>query len=261
MIRLTSLTYKQIEDMHDTMIRAGRSARTVRLSHAPLRGALQDAVRDGVIPNNPAVLVRLPPLQKVNIDPFTAQEAQDFLDHNRGYKLYHLYHLALSTGLRMGEILALRVGRDIDTIHQIITVRETRRYDVTGPPKSRESARKVMLSTVAMNVLVEAIAKTSWGEWAFPFTNNYVSLSMTKACKRAGVKRIRFHDLRHTHATLLLASGANIQAVSARLCHSSSAFTLAVYGHVLPGMDEELAKTIGDIVDLGHYQNSITAVG
>ena len=76
---------------------------------------------------------------------------------------------------------------------------------------------------------------------------------MDRACAVAGVKRVRFHDLRHTHATLLLASGTNIKAVSARLGHSSVAFTLDVYGHVIPGMDEALADKAGDLFEQKPY--------
>ncbi len=241
MVRLVDLSHRHIEAMHNAALEQGCSPRTIRRNHTPLRSALEDALRDGIIPSNPASLVRLPPLHKTEIDPFTCEEMTAFLDGNRGHRLYPVYHLALYSGLRLGEILALQVGRDIDLLARTLTVRETRRQGVVGPPKSKESARRVMLGPTAVKVLGEAISDKPWGELVFPVSPEFVSHSMTQACKRAGVKRLRMHDLRHTHATLLLAAGQSLRAVSARLGHASAAFTLQVYGHVLPGMDEEIA--------------------
>ena len=242
MVQLTELTHRHIEEMHRVAMKAGLSPQTVRRNHSPLRGALQDAVRDGVLPHNPAVLVRLPPIHKPEIQTFTHGELQRFLDGNREHQLYPVYHLALYSGLRLGEILALRVGRDIDLATRTLTVRETRRQGVTGPPKSKESARRVMLAPLAADVLDGATANKGWGQLAFPMHSSFVTHSMPRACNRAGVKSVRFHDLRHTHATLLLAAGENIHAVSARLGHASVGFTLSVYGHVMPGMQEKLAE-------------------
>ena len=254
-LQLRSLTFRHIEEMHDAASQAGRSAQTVRRNHSPLRTALQDAVRDGMIPHNPAVLVRLPPIQPAKTDPFTAAEALEFLEGNRDHRLYPVYHLALYSGLRQSEILGLRVGRDIDLIARTVTVREIRRHGVTGLPKSRHSSRQVALAPVTVNVLSDAISDRLSGELAFPLSQDLVSHSVPSACARAGVKRLRFHDLRHTHATLLIAAGDNIRAVSARLGHSSVAFTLQVYGHVLPGMDEELAESSASILNRDSIKN------
>ena len=250
MVRLSALTHRNIESMHDAAIQAGRTPATVRRNHAPLRMALQDAVRDGIIPSNPAQLVRLPPEHRANIEPFTAQEAAMFLAANEGRQLYPIYHLALHSGLRLGEIMALRVGRDIDLFRGFIHVRETRRNSATGPPKSRESLRRVTISPTAVEVLARVIADKSWGELAFPHSPGYVSHSIATACLQAGVKRIRFHDFRHTHATALITAGQNIRAVSARLGHATPSFTLQVYGHVMPGQDEDLAKAAESLFNL-----------
>ena len=242
MVRLVELAPAHIDAMHAATGQAGRSPQTIRRNHAPLRTALQDAVRDGLIPHNPASLVRLPPLQKVEFDPFTAVEARMFLAANRGHRFYPIYHLALRSGLRLGEILALQVGRDIDLLTRTITVKETRRQRDTGPPKSRESVRRVVVDSETAEVLAESTMDKPTGALAFPMSQYAVSSSMAHSCRAAGVKRIRFHDLRHSHATHLIEAGANIRAVSSRLGHASVAFTLQVYGHVMPGMDEELAE-------------------
>ena len=243
--RVVRLTHRHIEAIHRSAVQAGRSARTVRQIHAPLRIALEDAVRDGIIPKNPAALVRLPPLEPVEIKPFTADDADRFLRANEEHRYYPIFHLALHSGLRLGEILALRVGRDIDTFGRAVSVRETRRQGQTGPPKSKESLRRVMLDEEATAVLAGATMRKQWGELAFPPSQYSVSQSMAGACDVAGLQRRRFHDLRHTHATLMIRSGANPRAVSNRLGHASVAFTLQTYSHVLPGMDEELAEVAG----------------
>ena len=242
MIRLTTLTHRDIESMHEAALRAGRSPATIRINHAPLREALTDAVREGLLPNNPASLVKLPRHEKPEIRPFDRAELAAFLSANHNHKYYAVYLLALHSGLRLGEITALRAGRDIDILERSVTVRETRRKGVITPPKSKSSLRRVVLGVEAAVVLAQTIAGRSWGALAFPYTPKEISRSMLAACRRAGVPHRRFHDLRHTHATYLLADGANIKAVSARLGHANIRITLDVYGHVLPGMDEDLAE-------------------
>ena len=241
-IRIRALSHRHIETMHFDAVAMGRSSSTVRNNHAPLRLALTMAVRDGLISTNPASLVRLPKQQETEIEVFTLEEMCEFLDGNRDDELYPIYHLALWTGMRLGELLALRVGRDIDLFSRVITVREKVRKGVTGPPKSRAGRRRVPISTEAAGVLGRAIHDRADGERAFDFEPNTVSRSMTRACERAGVKRIRFHDLRHTHATHLLAAGENINAVSERMGHADVGITLRTYAHVLPGMSEGLGE-------------------
>ena len=248
MFRLPTVTHRHIEAMHNAATKAGRSPKTLRLNHAPLRQSLEDAVRDGIIPSNPASLVRLPRAETKEINSLDQAEVIAFLRANQDNELYPIYHLALYSGLRLGEILALRVGRDIDLVAGTITVRETRTRGVTGPPKTKKSNRTVVLDAEAVQVLDNAVGDTPRGELAFPISSRAVTGSMTAACKRAGVKRVRFHDLRHTHISLLLASGANVLAVSSRVGHSSTAMTLDVYGHVMPGQDEELGRALGDVL-------------
>lgn len=240
-LRLGALSHEHIEEMHQEALDAELSPYTIRRNHTPLRYALDTAVRDGLIPHNPASVVNLPSINKRAIEPFTYEEQLAFLAGNRGHRLYPVYYVALHTGLRLGEIMALRVGQDIDLETRSIHVRQTRRGKVSGPPKSRGSRRRVILGASTADILVDVLRDMRAGDLVFPWNTGYVTRSMPAACKRAGTKRVRFHDLRHTHASLLLAAGANIHAVSARLGHASVGFTLQVYGHLMPGMDEALA--------------------
>ena len=241
-IRLRVLSHRHIEAMHFDAVSVGRSSSTVRNNHAPLRLALTMAVRDGLISTNPASLVRLPKQQETEIEVFTLEEMYEFLDANRDYKFYPIYHLAFWSGLRLSEIMALRVGRDIDLLSRVVTVREKVRQGVTGPPKTKSGRRRIPISTEAAAVLGRVIQDKVNGDLAFPYSPGSVSHSMGAACRRAGVKRIRFHDLRHTHATHLLAAGENINAVSERLGHADINITLRTYAHVLPGMSEGLGE-------------------
>ena len=115
------------------------------------------------------------------------------------------------------------------------------------PAKTDRSQRQVLLGPLATNVLATAIADVAPGELAFDIQPDYVSASMPAACERSGVKQVRFHDLRHTHASLLLAQTSDILGVSKRLGHATSGFTLTVYGHVMPGRDGELAMAMDDL--------------
>ena len=118
MIQLRRLSHRHIEALHDAATKAGRAPATIRRNQTPLHLALEDAVRDDIIPSNPAKLIRLVKLETTRIDPFTPAEMQAFLKGNEDNALYPVYHLALYSGLRLGEILALRVGRDIDLVVQ-----------------------------------------------------------------------------------------------------------------------------------------------
>ena len=136
-------------------------------------------------------------------NPFQATKLGVFLGANIGNPLYSIYHLAAYSGLRQGEILALRVGRDIDIEHQVITVRETTGFRGTGTPKSRRSRRRVGIGPTAAAVLADAIKGIAAGDLAFPYDQHVVSKSMGQACSVASLPYRRFHDLRHTYATLL----------------------------------------------------------
>ena len=250
-VRLSVLSHRHIEAMHFDTVSMGRSPSTVRNNHAPLRLALAMAERDGLIPSNPASLVRLPKQRETEIEVFTLEEMYHFLDANQNEEFYSVYHVALWTGMRLGEIMALRVGRDIDLFSRVIIVREKVRQGITGPPKTRRGRRRVPISNEAAVVLGQAIHDKADGELAFPFDPGSVSYSMDAACRRARVKSIRFHDLRHTHASHLLAAGQNVNAVSERLGHADVGITLRTYAHVLPGMSEGLGEATQRILGRG----------
>ena len=179
-IRLATLTHRHVEGMYRRAREENLSPSSIRQNHAPLRSALGEAVRDGLIPHNPATLVKLPRLGQPPIEPFTYEEQVQFLSGNRDRELYPVYHMALHSGMRLGEIMALRVKRDIDLETRSVFVRETRRANRTGPPKSRGSRRRVILGAAAAEMLAGVI-EDKWSACNYQIHNMYV-LTVTSLC-------------------------------------------------------------------------------
>lgn len=180
---------------------------------------------------------------------------------------YALWHLALHTGLRRSEILGVRWS-DIDLAQGILAVRQTVLavgYEVVfGTPKTAKSRREVALDVETAQVLNEhrltqelkGIDTRSKSTLVFchatgePFNPQLVSDRFNRLNAIAGVTRIRFHDLRHTHATLALAARVNPKIVSERLGHSTVAFTMDVYSHAIPSMQTEAAEAVAGLISL-----------
>jgi len=212
-----------------------------------------------------ASLVDAPRIQRHEIHPLTPEQTDRVLEAARGDPLEALYGLAVTTGMRQGELLALK-WRDVDLEGGSLSVHATLQRVNGGleisEPKTKRSNRRVELSqrTVAALRAHRARQKEArlrhlqaWEDTDLVFTNevgrpieatNLVSRSFQPLLKRAGVPRIRFHDLRHTAATLLLGKGIHPKIVSEMLGHSSIAITLDIYSHVIPTMQKQAATTM-----------------
>jgi len=244
----------------------GLSTRSIRYIHAIVRLALRDAVTEGRLQRNVALLVKPPKLVQGEMKAWTGPEAQTFLAHVKDDRLFAAWALALSTGMRKGEILGLRWS-DVDLECSKLTVNQTlisigHKVQISTP-KTERSQRPIDLDAETVRILRAHKAKqaeewlalgagrsglvftTETGEWIHPdaFGNIFERLG-----KSAGVPRIRFHDCRHTFASLALAAGVNVLVVSKRLGHSSVAFTLDVYGHEMPGEQIEAAERVARII-------------
>jgi integrase len=245
----------------------GLSARTVGHVHKILHRALRDAVRWGKLPSNPADHAEPSRPQQVEMKVWTAAELKTFLDSVAADRLYGIYVLASMTGMRRGEVLALRwVDLDLDAAQ--VAVRRSSvavGYEVIDGETKTGRARTVALDpgTVAA---MRAHRKTqleerlAWGElWTdtgLVFTQedgtaihpHSLSRFFEHRAKSAGLPTIRFHDLRHTHATLGLAAGVPAKVMQERLGHANVSITLDLYTHVVPGMQEQAAATMGALV-------------
>jgi len=216
-----------------------------------LRRFLDSFCRYGWIKRNPARELPLPRVTKNEMRPLTEEEVQAFLEQARKHRLYAFWLLALDTGMRSGEIIALQ-WKDIDMDQGIVSITKSARRDKGGirikEVKTKASRRRVRLTPSTLEAL-RAWREKSRGNVVFParsrFKDRYldkraIGRAFAALLKKASLPQIRFHDLRHTHATLSLLKTKNVKAVSARLGHSDIVVTLNTYAHYLPQMEEEL---------------------
>ena len=168
-----------------------------------------------------------------------------------------MYYVELATGLRRGELLGLK-WEDIDFKHANLRVkRQIARVNgevAEAPLKTKNAYRTLPLSADAISVLMQQRRKTGNSEWVFPsptggpMSPDSVLHMLHRVLKRAGLPKVRFHDLRHTFATLALQNGVDIKTVSGMLGHFSAGFTLDTYAHVTTSAKREAAKTMGNLL-------------
>jgi integrase len=242
--------------------KGGLDAQTVLEVHMVLRRALTDAVRRGIITRNPAEIVHAPkrrPLASAERRAWNAQQLTTFLDLAAAHRLFAVFWLAANTGMRRGELLGLQWD-DVDLDAHKLSVNRALisvGYELhVSRGKTRTARRSIDLDRHTVALLEERRDAESHGDgYLFchhegsPIHPQVVSDAFKKLVARSGLPRIRFHDLRHTHATLLLKAGVPIKVVSERLGHATPAFTMATYQHVLPGMQAEAARTFAAILD------------
>lgn len=266
-LKLTSLTAAHLDQIYGARLDAGYAPGNVRLIHATLHGALADAVRGHLIPRNVADLARPPRVRRQEMTVLPPEQARLLMSSTAkaGDRLEALWTLALATGMRRGELLGLR-WRDVDLERGALSVQHTLLYrNVTtwrlSPPKTKASRRRIALGVTALAALrrqrarqleERLLAGPLWTEHEVVFATpaglptpfETVRRGLALALKRAGLPHIRFHDLRHTAATLLLADNINPKVVSELLGHTSVSITLDRYSHVLPSMQQDAAAAM-----------------
>ena len=249
--------------------------RAPQYAHAVLRAALKQAQRWSMLSANAASLVKVPRVEKSPMRPLTPEQAITFLGAVAGNPLEALYTVAVSMGLRQGEAFALRWD-DIDLKGGKLSVRHTlQRTEGTWSlvqPKTPRSRRTIRLPAVALSALLKhrmkqeeqrKIAGTKWQEHGLVFTSTIgtpldspnVLKQFHRILKAAELPIIRFHNLRHTCATLLLAQGVHPRLVMEILGHSSITVTMNIYSHVMPTMQGEVADKM-DLI-LNHDPNAM----
>ncbi|MBQ0868475.1 site-specific integrase [Streptomyces sp. RK75] len=244
------------------------SDRTVRILLALLRTALQHAVREDEIPRNVAKNVELGMGTMREIEPLTVQEGRQLLAAARGNRLWAAYELAVRTGLRRGEVLGLR-WQDVDLDAGVLTVRQTLQRVggelFIGLPKTQRSARRVALPAECLTALRARRAeqqgdrRAAGDEWkdagsdlvfttkkGTPIEPRNLNRSFTALCDRAKVRRVRFHDLRHTCASLLHEQGADARMIMEVLGHSSIRVTMDLYTFVRLDSQRSAFDRVGD---------------
>lgn len=242
----------------DLKARQNLSGSTRRSAYATLRAALAYALRQGKVVRNVATLVDPPAKSRREIHPLTRDQVLALLDGIRGDPLEALYVTALGTGMRQGELLALR-WQDIDLERGEVAVRHTlQRFTRTlAPTKTKRSERTLRVpdrvvaalraqrERQAIVPLIGHVFATAAGR---PLDQVNVTTSFQRCLRRLGLPRHRFHDLRHTFATLALEAGEPLETVSRDLGHTSLATTADIYGHWTPAMQDRLAQRMDAVL-------------
>ncbi|MGW9068970.1 tyrosine-type recombinase/integrase [Streptomyces yangpuensis] len=243
---------------------------TVTYVHSVLKSSLEHAVREDELPRNVARNVKTATLRPKRFRPLTAAEARQFLDAARADRLHALYELALRTGLRKGELLGLH-WEDLDLIAGTVTIRRSLQRTRTGglthlPTKTRASERRIALPTECVHSLKKhqeqqererEEAGASWKGMGLVFsTPTGRPLDPANLTRRFGdfldrvqLRRIRFHDLRHSTATLLLEQGVDLVVIKELLGHAHIGVTAGVYAHVRLRLQRQAIDSLGNALD------------
>ena len=252
------LTKGRVERIESKEQPKGLSAKTVRNINQVISSAMDLAVAQKIILTNPTDVCELPKVEHKEMQTVPAEQLSAFLEEAKRSGVYEMYYIELATGLRRGELLGLK-WQDIDWKNGIIKVRrQVARVDgqiVEAPLKTRNSYRAVSISPQAIEVLREQKRKSN-DTYVFPSPNggpispDSVNNMLKRVLERAGIPKVRFHDLRHTFATIALQNGVDIKTVSGMLGHFSAGFTLDTYAHVTTAAQKEAAQTMGNILSL-----------
>ena len=268
-VQLKALSPEHLNRLYATWAERGLSPTTLSHLHTVLHTALAQAVKWNYVPRNVTELVKKPKMAHREMAVLSRDQAQRLLETARGDRNEALYVVALSTGMRQGELLALRwkdVNLDRGTAQVVATLQPTPEGLRISEPKTKSSRRQVQLTPMAIDALrrhrtaqnTERLALGSaWEDNDLVFANavgkpilasTLIRLSFAPLLKRAGLPRIRFHDLRHTAATLLLEQGVHPKMVSAMLGHSTIAITLDLYSHVTDTMHKDATAAMQNIL-------------
>lgn len=238
----------------------GLSPKTVRSVHLFLHAALEQAVRAGVIAKNPTVECKPPKLERKEMKVMQAEQIGEYLQAAAERNVLPLFFLELTTGLRRGELLAL-LWSDLDPQNRSISVtKSVARLDgelVVSKPKTQHSIRTLIIPQQAVDLLVQEHNLHPNNPYMFPspttgtmYGPETVARIHKRLLKDAGLEDCRFHDLRHTFATVALQNGVDIKTLSGMLGHYSSGFTLDTYTHVTRKMQEEAAEKMGQFMEM-----------
>ena len=235
----------------------GLSAKTVRNIHQILSSALKLAQEQRLILTNPAEGCALPRVEHQEMKTLTTVQLASFFREARESGVFELYYLELATGLRRGELLGLK-WEDIDLERGDLRVRrQVSRINgevVEAPLKTKNAYRILPLAEDTVGVLKEQRKKVGNSPWVFPSPNggpispDSVLHMLHRVLKRAGLPKVRFHDLRHTFATLALQNGVDVKTVSGMLGHFSAGFTLDTYARITSAAQRQAAQTMGSVL-------------
>ena len=269
---LTQLKPEHVHRHYADKLNDGLNPWTIRYHHAVLHKALETALKWELVARNVTDSVEVPRGKRMEMQTWNESEVSQFLEMAKEGQYYALFYTALFTGMRRSELLALR-WQDVDFIYSQIYVNRSLHQLKDGSyiftqPKSSRSRRTIALSPSAILTLKEhhdraAVDRVALGvpltdnDLVFgtidgkPSRPNTITTAWATAAKHAGVRVIRLHDARHTHASLMLKQGIQPKIVQERLGHASIQMTLDTYSHVAPGLQEAAAKRFDEAFQKG----------
>ncbi len=289
-VNLQNLSAAHLDQLYTELLSGGRkdskggglSPKTVRYIHTTIHKALKDAERKQLVTRNVAQAADAPKSRtagSAELMTWSGEEVGIFLGALRDHRLYAAYVIAASTGMRRGEVLGLR-WRDVDLQTRRLAVRQTitcvNYKIVVGTPKTAKGRRSIAIDTTTVQSLRDH-RKRQWAERAelgtgfvdqdlvfcqltgAPVHPDFFSQTFDRTVARLGMRRIRLHDLRHTHATLGLAAGIPPKIMSDRLGHATVAFTQDVYMHAIPQMESHAADQIADLIFTARTERDVTS--
>lgn len=264
-VKVFQLKPRHLNDLYNQKLLNTISANSIKKLHGLIKDALDEGIGFGDISKNVANAVTPPRVKKVKFEVWNEAQLKVFLESAKSNRFYVVFDLAASTGMRIGEILGLR-WKDVDLEVGKVSIRQAYTKAHSGyefhEPKTASGERSVALFPDTIELLRKhqseqereknenqpiyndhgLVIQTHIGT---PVSPRNLSREYYKILEKLDLPKIRFHDLRHTHASILLKRGVHAKIVQERLGHSSITITLDTYSHVLPGLQEAALKSLG----------------
>jgi integrase len=267
-VQVQKLTPQQVQSLYTRLGKRGLAPKTINSVHGVLHKALDNAVRWSLVSRNVCDLVSPPRVVKREMKPLTLEQAHKLLETAKGHRLEVLLMLAVVTGMRRGELLALRWS-DVDLERHTLLVCRTVDYIahygyVETKPKTKSGMRQIMLPSFMVEILEAHRVQQAeqrqavgdeWEELGLVFcdlhggyiNSRYLLVLFRNLLQEAGLPHMHFHDLRHSAVTLLMSMEVNIKVIQELLGHSDIITTLGTYGHLLPTMQGDAMNKWDDV--------------
>jgi integrase len=266
-IQLSKLTVQHVQKFYSQTLQKGLSPQSVRLLHAMLHKAFDYAVRVDLLPRNVCDNVSLPRVEKRETRTLSLEQALRLIETVQGHRMEALFVLALVTGMRRGEIVGLKWS-DVNLAEGVISVQrslvELKGGIIESKPKSTRGYRSILLPPFALEALKnhqkrqehlrQGAVKWQEHDYVFctshgtPFAASNLRTEFKAQLRKAGLPDIRFHDLRHSVATLLLEIGTHPKIVQELLGHENISMTMDIYSHVMPTMQKEAMAKLNELL-------------
>jgi integrase len=268
-MRLQDIQPAHIKKLYSILQEEGKGPRTIQLAHVVLHSVLKQAMREGILGRNPMDAVDRPRVETTEFQILNEQQVRQFMIFASESPYETLFHLALTTGMRKGELLGLKWS-DVDWVRCVLNVNHQlqiipgKGYALVAP-KTKAGHRQIKLGLGTMKQLEahkkrqeleKAVAGIRWQEHEMIFTTGIgtymdqtkASRELKRLLKKAGLPAIRFHDLRHTSISFQLEMGTSLNTVQQRAGHSKASVTSDIYGHALEHSQDAAAEKIEEMI-------------